>query len=219
MKFNHRWKGVNRILKFMSLFSEKKLSTNKPTPASEHFSRRRQRFQGMLTACFRIERGPAARARDFGRCQGGEARASSQRAVGAEPMLAAAKSRALMHPPKATNNYWRTLTSKLEPSLLPTDYGKEFRRNFGHCLTCSFLAQPDFGAGPIQPALKVPRNPTFVLHSKFPGPLRHPLTKRPGIFLFLDALASLANRRLRRGQTAASAQTDRTFRRGNPWPT
>src|SRR5206468_4303738 len=42
-----------------------------------------------LRACFKIERGPAAR--DFGRSQGGEARASPQRAVRAEPTPAAAK--------------------------------------------------------------------------------------------------------------------------------
>ena len=40
-------------------------------------------------ACFKIERGPAAR--DFGRSQGGEARASPQRAVRAEPTPAATK--------------------------------------------------------------------------------------------------------------------------------
>src|SRR5438094_7224695 len=117
-----------------------------------------------------------------------------------------------MRTPKTTNMYGSTLTSKPGASLLPPDFGKEFRA----LLTLFFLAQPDFGAGPIQPALKVPRNPTFVLHSKFPGPLRHPLTKRPGIFYLSMPLAS---RGLRRGQTAASAQPDRTFRRGNPWPT
>ena len=47
-----------------------------------------------------------------------------------------------------------------------------------------FLAQSDFGVGLIQLTLNIPRNPTFVLNSKFPGSLCHPLTKRPGFFYF-----------------------------------
>lgn len=63
------------------------------------------------------------------------------------------------------------------------------RNEFSGNVDLFFLAQPDFDGGLIQLTSKVPRNPTFVLNSKFPGLLRHPLTKQPGFFhsLPLDA--------------------------------
>ena len=59
---------------------------NFPLPVVE---RLRELGHNVLRACFKIGRGPAAR--DFGRGRGGEAGASPQRAVTAEPTKAAAK--------------------------------------------------------------------------------------------------------------------------------
>jgi hypothetical protein len=70
------------------------------------------------------------------------------------------------------------LTGRAGRSLVVADYGQQISGN----IEVFFLAQPDFGAGIIQPVPDIPRNPTSVLNSKFPGSLRHPLTKRPGFF-------------------------------------
>ncbi len=112
----------------------------------------------------------------------------SDRSVPAGPPPPSRSSRGTSNPEMQTFLIIQTMNFNTYTAFLTSDWQQAqvcaVLRNkiSGRTLNCSFTAQPSFEIGAIQPNSIIPRRPTFVLNSKFPGPPCHPLTKRPGFF-------------------------------------